>query len=112
MGMTMAEKILASRRGKSIVRPGEYVWANVDGTGVFSPIPLMDKLGIIEVFDRERIYAVNDHFAPSPTVQQGSIRRLGARANGPIPSRGSCSRSCRRANCPSAFPNTDSVTEW
>jgi len=45
MGMTMAEKILASRSGKSLVRPGEYVWANVDGTGVFSPVPLMDKLG-------------------------------------------------------------------
>jgi 3-isopropylmalate/(R)-2-methylmalate dehydratase large subunit len=76
MGMTMAEKILASRSGNSVVRPGEYVWANVDGTGVFGPIPLMDKLGITEVFDRERIYAVNDHFAPSPTIAQANAHKV------------------------------------
>ena len=75
MGMTMAEKILASRSGKSVVRPGEYVWANVDGTGVFEPIPLLDKLGIDKVFDRERIYAVNDHFAPSPTVERANAHK-------------------------------------
>lgn len=75
MGMTMAEKILARKSGEDIVRPGDYVWANVDGTGLFGPVPLMDELGITEVFDRERIYAVNDHFAPSPTLEHANAHK-------------------------------------
>jgi 3-isopropylmalate/(R)-2-methylmalate dehydratase large subunit len=51
------------------------VWASVDGTGVFGPIPLMDELGITEVFDRDRIYAVNDHFAPNPTVELANAHK-------------------------------------
>ena len=46
MGMTMAEKILATRSGADVVEPGQYVWANVDGTGVFGPLPMLDQLGI------------------------------------------------------------------
>lgn len=75
MGMTMAEKILARKSGRSSVQPGEYVWANVDGTGVFGPVPLMKELGISEVFDPERIYAVNDHFAPTPTVEHATAHK-------------------------------------
>jgi 3-isopropylmalate/(R)-2-methylmalate dehydratase large subunit len=75
MGMTMAEKILASRSGSTSVRPGEYVWASVDGTGVFAPVPLMEELGITEVFDPDRIYAVDDHFAPSSTVQRANAHK-------------------------------------
>lgn len=75
MGMTMAEKILASKSGKDVVRPGEYVWANVDGTGVFGPIPLMEELGIEQVYDKSRVYAVDDHFAPSPTVAHANSHK-------------------------------------
>lgn len=75
MGMTMAEKILASRSGRDVVRPGEYVWANVDGTGVFGPVALMDELGIEQVYDPSRVYAVDDHFAPSPTVERANAHR-------------------------------------
>ena len=75
MGMTMAEKILASRSGATSVRPGEYVWASVDGTAVIGPIPMMEELGITEVFDRDRIYAVNDHFAPSPTIPHANAHK-------------------------------------
>lgn len=72
MPMTMAEKILAKRSGAQEVRPGDYVWATVDGTGLFGPIPLMDELGIEKVYDPDRIYAVDDHFAPSPTVERAN----------------------------------------
>ena len=75
MGMTMAEKILASRSGRDEVRPGEYVWARVDGTGVFGPIPMMEELGIEQVFDNTRVYAVDDHFAPSPTVERANAHK-------------------------------------
>ena len=59
MGMTMAEKILASRSGADVVTPGQYVWADVDGTGIFGPLPMLDQLGITKVYDKARVYAVD-----------------------------------------------------
>ena len=75
MGMTMAEKILASRSGADVVTPGQYVWADVDGTGIFGPLPLLDQLGITKVYDKARVYAVDDHFAPSPTVERADAHK-------------------------------------
>jgi 3-isopropylmalate/(R)-2-methylmalate dehydratase large subunit len=75
MGMTMAEKILASRSGAAVVEPGQYVWADVDGTGVFGPLPMLDQLGITKVYDKSRVYAVDDHFAPSPTVDRADAHK-------------------------------------
>jgi 3-isopropylmalate/(R)-2-methylmalate dehydratase large subunit len=65
MGMTMAEKILASHSGRKKVTPGEYVWANVDAAdipnimGETSPIHWFEKLGINKVFNPQRIYVRN-----------------------------------------------------
>jgi 3-isopropylmalate/(R)-2-methylmalate dehydratase large subunit len=70
MGMTMAEKILARASGRDEVRPGEYVWADVDGTGTFTAVPMLKQLGVQRVYDTSRVYAVDDHFAPSPTVER------------------------------------------
>ncbi len=75
MGMTMAEKILASRSGADVVTPGQYVWADVDGTGIFGPLPLLDHLGVTKVYDKSRVYAVDDHFAPSPTVERADAHK-------------------------------------
>ena len=75
MGMTMAEKILASRSGADVVTPGQYVWADVDGTGIFGPVPWLDQLGITKVYDKARVYAVDDHFAPSPTVERADAHQ-------------------------------------
>ena len=75
MGMTMAEKILASRSGADVVTPGQYVWADVDGTGIFGPLPLLDQLGVTKVYDTARVYAVDDHFAPSPTVERADAHK-------------------------------------
>lgn len=74
-GMTIAEKILAKRSNVASVKPGDYVWASVDGTGLFGPVPLMEELGITKVYDPDRIYAVDDHFAPSPTVERANNHR-------------------------------------
>lgn len=70
MGMTMAEKILASHCGRREVKPGQYVWATIDGTaGVGLVMPLLEALGVERVFDPERIYCTEDHLAPPPTLE-------------------------------------------
>jgi len=81
MGMTMAEKVLAEHAGRREVRPGEYVWAKVDGTGVIGAAAVrifrrLEQLGVERLFDPDRIYAVEDHFAPSPTVESANSARL------------------------------------
>jgi 3-isopropylmalate/(R)-2-methylmalate dehydratase large subunit len=66
MGMTMAQKILASHSGRSEVKVGEYIWANVDGTALSGPT---GEYTLEKVFDPEKVYAVDDHLAPPPTIK-------------------------------------------
>lgn len=69
MGMTIAEKILAEHSGNKEVKPGEYVWASIDGTALtLSAVRLLQEYKISKFFDPERVYAVEDHFAPPPSV--------------------------------------------
>ncbi len=74
MGMTLTEKILARHAGKERVEPGELILARVDlalGNDVTSPIAIraVRDLKIPEVFDRERIALVPDHFAPNKDIK-------------------------------------------
>lgn len=75
MGMTMTEKILAAHCGASVVRPGQYIWASVDGTALSTgssglvAIRRLEKLGVARLFDPERVYVVDDHLAPAPSVE-------------------------------------------
>jgi 3-isopropylmalate/(R)-2-methylmalate dehydratase large subunit len=79
VGMTIAEKILASHSGKSKVTPGEYVWAKVDATSGHS-LAALERMGVEEVWDPEKVYVVEDHQAPPPTIdvanQVANLRRL------------------------------------
>jgi 3-isopropylmalate/(R)-2-methylmalate dehydratase large subunit len=69
MGMTIAEKILATHSGKKEVKPGEYVWAQVDGTNmILYSARDMEKYKVKKVFDPDRIYVVEDHWLPPPTT--------------------------------------------
>mgnify|MGYP005852155881 CR=1 FL=1 len=81
--MTMAEKVVARASGRGQVRPGEYVWARVDGTGVIGARGLLrrlEALGVVRLFDPERIYVTVDHLAPPPSVEAANasveMRRL------------------------------------
>ena len=74
MGMTMAEKILASHSGREEVKPGEIVMAKLDfmlGNDVTTPLAIQKfrELGVKEVFDRERIAIVLDHFTPNKDIK-------------------------------------------
>lgn len=55
MGMTIAEKILADHSGKKEVKPGEYIWARVDGTALtLSAVRRLEEYGLKKFFDRHR----------------------------------------------------------
>jgi 3-isopropylmalate/(R)-2-methylmalate dehydratase large subunit len=70
MGMTMAEKILARHSGKEEARVGEYVWADIDGTGFLGHhTSRYERYGLEKVFDPDRVYMVEDHFAPAPNIE-------------------------------------------
>ncbi|MCX8019058.1 MAG: 3-isopropylmalate dehydratase large subunit [Chitinophagaceae bacterium] len=71
MGLTLTEKIMASQSGRSRVKPGELIWADVYtvmtmdylGAGTFKQFR---SLGVSEVFDKNRVICVSDHLVPPP----------------------------------------------
>ena len=67
MGMTIAEKILAAHADRKEVKPGEFVWCRVDGTANL-PGEALEKLGVKKLANPDRVYVVEDHLAPPPTV--------------------------------------------
>lgn len=74
MGMTIAEKILAEHAGKKEVSPGEIINAKVDivlANDITAPIAIkeFEKLGVKDVFDREKIALVPDHFTPQKDIK-------------------------------------------
>jgi len=82
MGMTLTEKILAKHAGKASVTPGELILAKVDlalGNDVTSPIAIQAfrSTGAREVFDRERIALVPDHFTPNKDIRSAEqVKRM------------------------------------
>jgi len=74
MGMTMTQKILAAHAGLEYVKAGELIEANLDlvlGNDVTAPVAIkeMDKLDKREVFDRDKIALVPDHFTPNKDIK-------------------------------------------
>ncbi len=72
--MTITEKILAAHAGKKKVEPGELINAKVDlilANDITAPIAIQEfkKIGAKDVFDRERIAFIPDHFAPQKDIK-------------------------------------------
>lgn len=72
--MTITEKILAAHSGKKEVSPGELINAKVDlilANDITAPIAISEfkKIGAKDVFNRERIAMVPDHFAPQKDIK-------------------------------------------
>jgi len=72
--MTMAEKILAAHAGLAHVAPGELVACDVDvvlANDITAPIAIgtFRELGAREVFDRDRVVLVPDHYAPNKDIK-------------------------------------------
>ena len=79
MGMTIAEKILAAHAGADSVKPGQYVWCKVDATSGHRLADL-EALGVDRVWDKDKVFMVDDHQAPPPTIAAANkvkeLRRL------------------------------------
>jgi 3-isopropylmalate/(R)-2-methylmalate dehydratase large subunit len=74
MGMTMAEKVLARASGRDMVKPGEFVMAEIDilmaHDYTFNPaFEAMNQRGWTKVWDPERIIPVIDHNVPAPNIK-------------------------------------------
>lgn len=81
MGMTIAEKILASHAGKDSVRPGDLVNAKVDmvlGNDITAPVAINEfrKIGVETVFDKHRIALVPDHFTPNKDIKSAEQSKI------------------------------------
>ena len=88
MPMTITEKIIAAHAGRESVRPGDFVYADVDialGNDITAPIAIkeLEAAGIETVWDRERVVLVPDHFTPNKDIasaEQAKVLRDFARA--------------------------------
>jgi len=81
MRMTITEKILAAHCGRDRVRPGELINIRLDlvlANDVTAPVAIkeFEKTGAKEVFDREKVVLVPDHFAPNKDINSAAQCKL------------------------------------
>ncbi len=75
---TMTQKILARHCGREHVKPGELINANLDlvlGNDITSPVAIneLKAFGIDQVFDKDKIALVLDHFTPCKDIQSAQL---------------------------------------
>ena len=78
MGMTITEKILAAHAGVQEVSAGELINAKLDlvlANDITGPMAIKEfrKIGSKQVFDKNKVVLIPDHFAPAkdiPSAQQ------------------------------------------
>ena len=74
MAMTITQKILAAHAGLSSVKAGQLILVNVDrvlGNDITSPVAIreFERIGKTEVYDKEKVTMVMDHFAPNKDIK-------------------------------------------
>jgi len=74
MAMTMTQKILARHAGLDSVTPGQLISAKLDivlGNDITTPVAIneFNKAGFSEVFDKDKIAIVLDHFVPNKDIK-------------------------------------------
>lgn len=90
MGMTITEKILAAHAGKDRIEPGELINCKLDvvlGNDITAPVAIkeFEKIGVPEVYDKEKVVLVPDHFTPNKDIksaEQAKILRSFAKKQG------------------------------
>ena len=78
MGMTMTQKILARHAGLDNVVPGQLIEAKVDmvlGNDITTPVAIteFEKAGFTQVFDKEKISIVLDHYTPCKDIKSAQL---------------------------------------
>lgn len=74
MAMTMTQKILAAHAGTDSVSAGQLITCKLDmvlGNDVTTPVAVneFNKYGFTEVFDKDKISLVMDHFTPNKDIK-------------------------------------------
>lgn len=74
MGMTMTQKILAHHAGEESLTPGQLINAKLDivlGNDITTPVAIneFEKNGFKDVFDKDKIAIVLDHFVPNKDIK-------------------------------------------
>lgn len=74
MGMTMTQKILAAHAGLPEVKAGQLIEADLDlvlGNDITSPVAIneMKKMNTQNIFDKDKIALVMDHFIPNKDIK-------------------------------------------
>ncbi len=74
MGMTMTQKILASRAGLKEVKAGQFIEIDLDivlGNDITAPVAIKEfyKMGAEKIFDRDKVSIVLDHFVPNKDIK-------------------------------------------
>lgn len=74
MGMTMTQKILAAHAGLTSVHAGQLINAKLDivlGNDITTPVAVNEfkKAGFNQVYDKDRIAIVLDHFVPNKDIK-------------------------------------------
>jgi len=79
MKMTMAEKIIARVARKETVKPGDFVWADVDTAmmdDLLGPrVVIADQIKKLgnQIWDKNKVVIVSDHYAPAANISQAEI---------------------------------------
>ena len=81
MSMTMTQKILAAHAGLEKVEAGQLILVNVDrvlGNDITSPVAIKEfnKIGAENVYDKEKVTLVMDHFAPNKDIKAATQCKL------------------------------------
>lgn len=74
MAMTMTQKILAEHAGLDSVKAGQLINAKLDlvhGNDITTPVAIneFEKAGFQDVFDKEKVSIVLDHFVPNKDIK-------------------------------------------
>ena len=78
MGMTMTQKILAKAAGLNRVEAGQLIEAKLDmvlGNDITTPVAIteFEKAGFTQVFDRDKISIVLDHYTPCKDIKSAEL---------------------------------------
>ena len=72
--MTMTQKILAAHSGEEFVEAGQFLSANLDvvlANDITGPVAIKEfrKMDAINVFDKDKVVLVPDHFTPNKDIK-------------------------------------------
>ena len=81
MGMTMTQKVLASKTDLKEVHAGQFIEARLDltlGNDITTPVAIREfkRSGRKEVFDKEKVAIVPDHFTPNKDIKAAEQAKM------------------------------------